>query len=470
MAEFGDGALDWSGGEAPLRAMLDSANVIAGVVELLDDDYRYVLANRTAEAFHGLAEGGLVGLTCRDLGFPEDVIAARMASLRKSYAAGGPTMVEYAARNVAGRRGWYLGSYSPIPGDRPRLSFVIVDITDQRRAQELAEAQSARLALALEATGLGIWEYDIRADRVDWDEPTRQLFGVASDDPIDFATYASRIHPEDFPAVRAAYEATVAGENDGSYVVEHRTVARDGRTRWVRGAARAILDADGRPVRLLGTAQDITDQVNARERQDLMLAELNHRVKNNLATVQAIVSHTLRASRNDMRQFREAFQDRLLSLARGHELLIRTSWQTPDLSEVLEVALEPFRTEAVRTSGPRLAVRLQPELAINMVMVLHELSTNAAKYGALSRDGGTVSIDWRIAEDALLIDWVERGGPPIGRPGRAGFGTRLKDGALRGFGGSVHSEFAPEGLHCRLKLPLGEAVIADGAAPERATS
>jgi len=465
MADVGEGALDWSGssGEALLRSMLDSANVMAGVVELRADDFCFVMGNRTAAAFYGLAEGALDGLTCRDLGMPEDLIKVRLAALADCHGAGGPTMLEYPSRSHDGRDGWYLGAYSPIPGDRRRLSFVVVDITEQRRAQKIAEAQTARLALAVEATELGIWEYDVRADRVDWDERTRALFGVGADVAIDFAIYASRIHPEDFPAVRAAYEAALGGADGGRYVVEHRTLARDGARRWVRGAARVIFDARGEPVRLLGTAQDITEQVLARERQALMVAELNHRVKNNLATVQAIASHTLRASRGDMREFRDAFQDRLLSLARGHELLTRTNWDTPDLAAVLQAAVEPFETAAISVAGAPMSVRLHPELAINMVMVLHELATNAAKYGALSKDGGEVRIGWTVENGALAIDWRERGGPPVARPSRSGFGTRLKDAALRGFGGVVQSEFAPDGLSCRLVVPLGRAVVVDGA-------
>lgn len=467
MAENG-GALDWSGssGEALLRAMLDSANVMAGVVELLDDDFRFVMANRTAAAFHGLGEGEIDGLTCRDLGMPETVISSRLAALRECHAADGPSMIEYPSRKRDGRDGWYLGAYSRIPSERDWVSFVVVDITEQRRAQEIAEAQTERLGLALEATELGIWEYDIKADRVDWDERTRALFGVGPEASIDYATYASRIHPDDFPAVLAAYEAALAGADDGRYVVEHRTSDRDGARRWVRGAARVMFDAAGQPVRILGTTQDITDQVLARERQALLVAELNHRVKNNLATVQAIASHTLRANRGDMREFRDAFQDRLLSLARGHELLTRTNWETPHLAEVLQIALEPFEPAAIRIGETPASVRLHPELAINMVMVLHELATNAAKYGALSRDGGEVRIDWSTSGDGLVLDWREHGGPPVTRPTRHGFGTRLKDAALRGFGGAVQSEFAPEGMRCRLTLPLGAAVVVD--APRRA--
>lgn len=462
MAENG-GGMDGSGpGEgALLRAMIDSANVMTGVLELLDDDVRYVMANRAAATFYGRGESGIVGLSYRDLGVEEYVIANRLPVMRECHASGKPLVIEFPSRPLEGPDGWHLGSFSRVPSDRPLVSFVVVDITEQRRAQEIAEAQTLRLELALEATELGIWEYDVKADRVDWDERTRALFGVGPQAPIDYATYASRVHPDDFPAVRAAYEAALSGADDGRYVVEHRTSDRTGAWRWVRGAARVIFDAAGEPVRILGTTQDITEQVLARERQALLVAELNHRVKNNLATVQAIASHTLRASRGDMREFHDAFQDRLLSLARGHELLTRTNWETPHLAEALQIALEPFERAAISIAEAPVSVRLKPELAISMVMVLHELATNSAKYGALSCDGGDVLISWSVADSSVVVDWRERGGPPVKRPTRHGFGTRLKDAALRGFGGVVHSEFAPEGLRCRLVLPLGDAVVVD---------
>lgn len=455
-------------GDALFGAMFEASGVIAGVFELLENDYRYVVANRNTAAFYGRPAGGLDGMTGRQLGLSDVQIEARLKTLRSCLDAGKPVTDEYPFRLKGVGEGWFLGTFAPIPGRSRHVSFIVIDITDRHRAQRSAEWQSERLSLALEAAELGIWEYDVRTDTVTWDERTRFLFGAGPDEPIDFAGYLRSVHADDRAAVQQAYETAMGGAGEGRYVVEHRTQGRDGKMRWIRGAARIIVNKSGEPVRIMGTAQDITGPVTARERQALMLAELNHRVKNNLATVQAIASHTLRASRNDLKLFREAFQGRLLSLARGHDLLTRTSWETPDLAELLEVALEPFRTGAIRVGGAPASVRLHPELAINMVMVLHELATNAAKYGALSREGGAVSIDWALEADGVVLHWREQGGPPVSRPSRLGFGTRLKDAALRSFGGEVRSEFAPDGLQCRLTLPLGEAVTVTG--PPRSTA
>ena len=323
------------------------------------------------------------------------------------------------------------------------------------------DARAARLALALETTGLGLWEYDLSNGAVIWDARMRELFGVEAETPVDSTTYITRILPDDLPAVRTAFNAALGGADNGRYFVEHRTTASDGQQRWVRGAGRIFFDDEGRAIWALGTAQDVTDQVAARERQALLLDELNHRVKNNVAAVQAIANHTLRAHRDDIPAFREAFQSRLYSLARGHELLTRNAWATPDLAEVVESAMAPFMDASIVFDPRSAGVRIAPELAINLTLVLHELATNAAKYGALSNEDGEVHIRWTVDAEALTVEWRERGGPPVTKPSRSGFGTRLKSAALRSFGGVAESEFAPDGIICRLRVPLGDAVSID---------
>lgn len=443
-------------GEALLMAMLDAADVVAGVVELLGDDYRIVVANRSASDLYDLPVGGLDGLTGRQQGLTDEQIEARLTTLNAVWAARETRSGEYSFRFPTGREGWFFGTYSPLRGATPLIAFVILDITARRTAQLEVERQGARLSLALDVTGLGLWDYDFMADRVDWDARMRQLFGLQGDGPIDFATYAAAVHPEDFPAVETAYRSALAGENDGSYIVEHRTAAlgESGSAVWIRAAARVMRDAAGRPSHVIGTAQDISAQVAARERQELLLAELNHRVKNNLATVQAIAAQTMRSAADDPAAFRAAFDGRIQSLARGHDLLTRNVWETADLRDVIEAALSPFAAELFDIDGPDAPTPLTPEMAVNMVMVLNELATNASKYGALS-SAGRVSIVWTVADNQLTLEWRERGGPPVAAPTRSGFGTRLTLAALQAYGGTVELTFPPEGARCRMQTPLG---------------
>jgi len=444
------------GGEALLKAMFNASDVIAGVFELLDDDYRYITANRNTAALYGKGEGGLDGLTGRDLGLSEEQIRERLETLRGCWNDQAPRSAEYPFGLDGRQLGWFLGTFSPMPGDRPQVAFVVIDVTARRQAQREAERQTVRLALALDATELGLWEYDLQTDRVEWDARMRSLFGVGDTAEIDFATYAAAVHPEDLPLVEAAFRGALAGENDGAYVVEHRTAAggEDGSAAWIRGAARVVFADDGSPRRVIGTAQDITSQMTARERQDLLLGELNHRVKNNLATVQAIAAHTMRSVGDDPAAFRKAFEERLQSVARGHDLLTRNAWESAQLTDVFAAALAPFQTNAVRLDSEAGAVGVKPELAVNLVMVLHELATNAAKYGALSVAGGEVAIAWRVEQGWLKITWREEGGPRVARPTRTGFGSRLTRSALAPFGGSAELDFAAEGVICEMSVPL----------------
>ncbi|HEY9217350.1 MAG TPA: PAS domain S-box protein [Phenylobacterium sp.] len=454
-------------GAALLRAVFDATDVMVGVFELLDDDYRYVMVNRNTAAFYGLSEAQMVGRTGREMGVAEADIARRLTTLRHCASTGETVRRQYPFEVAEVGSGWFLGTFSPLPvagGGPPNIAFVVIDITERRQAQEEAERQRERLSLAIDATGLGLWEYDLARDRVDWDARTRELFGVPDDLPIDYATYAAHVHPDDFPAMREAYQQALNSPPDGRYVVRHRTTARDGTLRWVRGAARVVFDEAGKPLRVLGTTQDITEQVRSTERQELLVAELNHRVKNTLAGVQAIAAHSLRSNPGDPAAFRRAFTERLLSLARGHDLLTRSGWSMASIEDVIREAIAAFGSDRLLLEPATTPVRLKPELAVNLLMVLHELATNAAKYGAFSKPEGHVHIGWTVdAAAGLAITWIERGGPPVSAPSRSGFGARMTATALSAFGGRAETRYGPQGLECRMRVPLGEH-LAFGAA------
>lgn len=201
---------------------------------------------------------------------------------------------------------------------------------------------------------------------------------------------------------------------------------------------------------------DVTDRVHAERQQKLLVDELNHRVKNSLATVQAISHQTLRST-PDIGAFREAFESRLMALAKTHDLLTATSWRGAALREVLLGELGAFEPTHYRLEGAD--VDLTPTEALALGLVVHELATNAAKYGALSADTGCVTVSWAVTERTLRLTWRERDGPPVGSPTRRGFGSRLIERSLGGqLSGDARLEFAAEGLTCQIALPLaGEA-------------
>jgi PAS domain S-box-containing protein len=199
---------------------------------------------------------------------------------------------------------------------------------------------------------------------------------------------------------------------------------------------------------------DLTEPKQAEALQKVMVDELNHRVKNTLATVMAISSQTLRTT-NSPEAFRKAFQGRLIALSKTHDLLNRTAWTGVNLRDLVQQALAPH-SQAGRFALEGEAVRLGPVAAVTLGMALHELATNAAKYGALSAPHGRVRVAWRrTGPDRLRLDWVESGGPPVTPPERRGFGSELIEKVLASeLHGEVRLEFPPEGVRCTMDMAL----------------
>ncbi|MBC7950308.1 MAG: PAS domain-containing protein [Rhodospirillaceae bacterium] len=207
--------------------------------------------------------------------------------------------------------------------------------------------------------------------------------------------------------------------------------------------------------------RDITPRKESEEHLHLVLNELSHRVKNTLAVIQAIADQTFKSG-GDLDSILSAFKGRLLALADTHALLAETHWNSVDLGSVIEHSIGHMtgcNSNRVRTSGG--AVQLNAKACLAIGMTMHELSTNAAKYGALSTDGGAVEVNWRLSDDALVIDWIEQVETRLTPPTRKGFGTRLIDQTIEyELGGEVTREYRPVGLHCVLTVPAASALAA----------
>ena len=239
-------------------------------------------------------------------------------------------------------------------------------------------------------------------------------------------------------------------------VMLQRTPGAPLEERFVDFIFQPIAGTDGESIGVFIEGSDVTDRVLGDRQQKLLLDELNHRVKNTLFTVQAIADQTLRTSA-DPESFHIAFQARLMSLSATHNLLTATNWTSADLQEIAQPEFHPFGPERYRLAGP--AVALSPERALAMGLLFHELATNAAKYGALASGAGKVEVVWRVREPGsgreLEIDWTEHGGPPVNPPTRRGFGSRLIERSLGHLGGQATLNYAPEGVRCCIRLPLG---------------
>jgi two-component sensor histidine kinase len=200
-------------------------------------------------------------------------------------------------------------------------------------------------------------------------------------------------------------------------------------------------------------------EMRAAEHQKLLIDELNHRVKNTLATVQSIATQTLRTA-DTTAAAKDALERRLLALSQAHDVLTRENWEGADLMDVVERALEPYQVHSenrLHITGPH--VRLTPRMSLALAMAMHELATNAVKYGALSNKSGTIDVTWSVQNGAtpprLVLQWREGGGPPVVAPRRRGFGSRLIERSLaQDLDGQVDIAFAPTGVVCTVNAPV----------------
>jgi PAS domain S-box-containing protein len=249
----------------------------------------------------------------------------------------------------------------------------------------------------------------------------------------------------------------------GISVYLQRDPAKEPEQRFLDFVFQPIRDANGQVTGIFAEGSDVTERVRSEDHQLLLLNELNHRVKNTLATVQSIASQTLRTA-SSTRAAQEAIESRLFALSRAHDVLTRENWEGAWIREVVGHAMQPFQNVAqnrIHCHGDE--VRLPPNTTLALAMALQELATNAVKYGALSNEAGTVEIAWRVDHTRdvphLLLKWEEKDGPPVVPPSRRGFGTRLVERSLAQghLGGAARIDFAASGVVCTIDAPLKEA-------------
>src|SRR5882724_8666972 len=330
------------------------------------------------------------------------------------------------------------------------------------RTAEL-EASTARLmqseerrSLALAAGQMGSWEWDPLNGHFVWDDGQYRIFGV---DPASFDLTVDNIkaliHPEDWKHLQNAIKP--AAPNTPSFQTEFRVCRPNGELRWCIGTAVASVDATDHIVRISGVTVDITDRKDAEERQALLAREVDHRARNALALVQSIVRLT---KADTIKSYTAAVDGRIGALSRAHTLLAQSRWQGADLARLVDEELAPYRTGEtgkITASGPD--VSLEPRTAQTLALALHELSTNAAKYGALSVMSGRVNLTWELRPESLVLRWTESGGPPTQPPATPGFGIRVIGASIeRQLDGEARFEWQPEGLRCSLAVPRGDKI------------
>jgi PAS domain S-box-containing protein len=257
----------------------------------------------------------------------------------------------------------------------------------------------------------------------------------------------------------ARVEAAFRGEEDGQAEIEYRR--KDGSTLWVGLFISSVADASGQIVQHFASFHDLTRHHDAQAQSRMLIDELNHRVKNTLATVQSIVSQALRKN-SDVTAAREAIESRLVALSQSHNLLTRGSWNSTGLRDVVMNALEPFgvtdgRAERFTVEGADL--RMPPKAVLALSIALHELATNAVKYGAFSNDAGRVLIEWTVEPAPegrrVVLHWREINGPPVVPPTRTGFGSQMIErGLAHELEADVSLDYRADGLICTISIRL----------------
>lgn len=338
--------------------------------------------------------------------------------------------------------------------------FIGQETTGAVRREAVLTAEDEALRMALESGRVGHWRLDLISGGLESSNACKVNFGRNPHAGFTFADLQSAIHEEDQPRAQSAMARAI--ERGEDYDIEVRVPRSDGRESWLLLRGRVAYDAAGAALSVSGVSMDVTGRRRAEEHLRLMVDELNHRVKNTLATVQSISRQTIRGAAVPI-TVRDNLDSRLLALSAAHDILTSEQWSGADLTPIARRACEPFgEAPVIAISGP--SVRLSPRTAIALALVLHELCTNAAKYGALSRPTGQVRIEWRFKDSTeqpeLEITWRESGGPPVTPPTRQGFGSRMIQRSLAAeLGGGAEIEYAPEGVVCRLGIRLSHSVL-----------
>jgi len=332
-------------------------------------------------------------------------------------------------------------------------------MSELRETTDLLRESKDRLQLAFNATQLGSYQYDPTRRVFSGDTRCQEIFDFAKNE-AGIEDIMKRVHPDDAEMVQANLAAALDPVDPRRSATEFRITRGNGEIRWLETLGLAYFDGDGRERRAIsfvGTIQDITERKEREEKEHLLMREINHRAKNMLSVVDAIAHQT--ASRNP-EDFVERFSERIQALSANQDLLVRNEWNGVEIANLVCAQLALFADligSRIAVHGRKLRLRAASAQAIGLA--LHELATNAGKYGALSTDTGRVDIRWGTRGGTFIMSWTERDGPPVSAPKRRGFGTIVMEAMTeRSVNGTVDLDYAASGVTWRLTCPAANAL------------
>jgi len=410
--------------------------------------------------YSGAEQGALDGEGWASIVHPDDLPLAA-ERWRNALSERSRYEVEFRLRRHDGEYRWHIARAVPIcdgSGNVIQWIGTNTDIHEQKVASEALHESERRLQLSQSAAGIASLEVDVATGMVKGSDGFWAIWGIPPRDAAHVSLLEGIILPED-AEVRSTPETRAAGT--ATQNVEYRIRRPDtGEIRWLGRHIEFVRDAAGKPVKMFGVIQDITDRKEAQERQRILTHELEHRIKNILAMVAAIASQTLRNT--DIESARASLNSRLSALGSAHDILNAARWHSASMAEIIRNALAPFPMEQISVEGPALVI--SPKMGLSLALAVNELATNAIKYGSLSVPEGRVRIDWSLGAaegraDQLVWRWREEGGPPVSPPARKGFGSFLINRVLAAdFEGSVDIQYRADGVECVLTAPLSASL------------
>jgi len=424
--------------------------------------HQFIYANDALLAVWGKSWIQAIGKTCLELGYEPWHAEMHNLEIDKVVATKKPIRGEVPFTGTLGRR-TYDYIFVPVLGPGGEVEAVAGaarDITDRKEQEVALQHRTAQFATLLNQAPLGVYLIDADFKIREVNPTAAKVFGdIPSLVGRDFAEIIAILWPKTYAQelVRIFRHTLETGEPH--FMPERVEQRRDrGVMEVYEWQAHRILQPDGR-FGVVCYFRDISNQVAARERLTLLVNELNHRVKNTLATIQSVARQSLRSAPN-LLEGQKVFDSRIVALSNAHDILTREHWEGASLRKIVAESLAPHAGDGserrLRFSGPE--IRLRPKAALALSMALHELATNAIKYGAFSNTQGMVEVGWNIEDDGhFALRWSEKGGPVVSVPSKRGFGSRLiEQGLSQDLGGLVSLDFPSSGVVCSIRAPLAE--------------
>lgn len=445
--------------ESRLRLALDGAKL--GTWDWDLRAFRGTWSPRTREIF-GIGPDREIDIELRSTTIHPDDRERVWRELADAAQSGGELVSEYRILRPDGEVRWIIsrGAFDrDAEGTPVRATGIVLDVTERVAAEERLRETSRRLNAVLDNASVAIFLMDADHQCLYMNAAAETLTGYTLAETqgrhLHDVIHHSRPDGSPYPA----HECPIDGVSPDNARAqgEETFIDKAGRFIPVAFTASAIRDDDGNPVGTIIEVQDITARKRAEEHQLLLINELNHRAKNLLSIIQGVGQQTFKGGRS-LPEMLAAFEGRLGALAAAHNLLTESKWESASLRQIIAQTIAAVSPGADRVAMAGTDILLSPKTAVSLAMAVHELATNALKYGGLSVPRGSVDIGWTIDDERLKLVWRERDGPAVATPSSRGFGTRMIERGLAAeLQGSVTLEFAATGVVCRIDAPLRAA-------------